>query len=256
MPVPVSYISFQFPGLENVRCVFQTRAAIPGGAFCSAYDGGNISFSTDHHPDHVMGNRRDLLAALQAHGLTAWAELNQVHGDALAFEPEAVACEARPTAEGDGLAASRPGFGLLIKTADCQPILLAHKNGRHVAALHVGWRGNRCNFPGTGVARFCARYDLKPCDLLAVRGPSLGPGRAEFVNFEREWSEEFRPWFDPATRTMDLWGLTRSQLRAAGLPERAIYGLDLCTASNNGQFFSYRREKKSGRQASLIWIAV
>ena len=53
---------------------------------------------------------------------------------------------------------------------------------------------------------------------------------------------------------MDLWGLTRRQLQRAGLPERQIYGLDLCTASNNGQFFSYRREKRSGRQASLIWI--
>ena len=87
-----------------------------------------------------------------------------------------------------------------------------------------------------------------------MRGPSLGPARAEFVNFEREWSDGFRPWFDPATRTMDLWGLTRRQLQRAGLPERQIYGLDLCTASNNGQFFSYRREKRSGRQASLIWI--
>ena len=250
----VSYIPFQFPGLENVRCAFQVRAAIPGGVYRNGYDGGNISFSTEDDPDIVTGNRRDLLAALQPHGLTAWAELNQVHGDVLLFEPEAVACETRPTADGDGMAVSRPGLGLLIKTSDCQPILLAHKSGRYVAALHAGWRGNRCDFPGTGVARFCARYDLKPCDLLAVRGPSLGPGRAEFVNFEREWSDDFRPWFDPATRTMDLWGLTRRQLQQAGLPERQIYGLDLCTASNNGQFFSYRREKRSGRQASLIWI--
>ena len=228
---------------------------MPGGRYRDAYDGGNISFSTDDDPDRVTCNRRGMLAALQACGLAAWAELNQVHGDALVFEPEAVACEARPAAEGDGMVTSRPGLGLLIKTADCQPILLAHKSGRYVAALHAGWRGNRCDFPGTGVARFCARYDLKARDLLAVRGPSLGPGRAEFVNFEREWSDDFRPWFDLDTQTMDLWSLTRYQLRQAGLPERQIYGLDLCTASNTAQFFSYRREKKSGRQASLIWIA-
>ena len=46
----------------------------------------------------------------------------------------------------------------------------------------------------------------------------------------------------------------RFAVSVTGLPERQIYGLDLCTASNNGQFFSYRREKRSGRQASLIWI--
>ena len=131
----VSYIPFQFPGLENVRCAFQVRAAIPGGVYRNGYDGGNISFSTEDDPDIVTGNRRDLLAALQPHGLTAWAELNQVHGDVLLFEPEAVACETRPTADGDGMAVSRPGLGLLIKTADCQPILLAHKSGRYVACL-------------------------------------------------------------------------------------------------------------------------
>lgn len=251
----VKYISFQFPGLDNVACAFQVRAARPDGAWRDAYDGGNISFSTEDDPDRVAGNRRDMLAALRTRGLAAWAELNQVHGDALLFEPESVACDARPVAEGDGMATSRPGLGLLIKTADCQPILLAHRSGRYVAALHAGWRGNRCDFPGTGVARFCARYNLKACDLLAVRGPSLGPERAQFVNFEREWGDAFRPWFDQATQTMDLWALTRHQLRQAGLPERRIFGLDLCTASNADQFFSYRRIKKSGRQASLIWIA-
>lgn len=89
---------------------------------------------------------------------------------------------------------------------------------------------------------------------MAVRGPSLGPEKAEFVNFEQEWSAEFRPWFDPSSRTMDLWGLTRAQLLKAGLSARHIYSLDCCTFSLPEQFFSYRREKKSGRQASLIWM--
>lgn len=248
----VSFIPFAFPGLTNVRCVFQTR---PGGASRGPYGGGNISFSTADEPAHVAANRCSLLQSLRAGGLAAWAELNQVHGDALVFEPEPIDCEAQPTLDGDGLASSSPGLGLLIKTADCQPVLLAHRGGRHIAALHAGWRGNRCNFPGTAVARFCAHYGLRPRDLLAVRGPSLGPEKAEFVNFEQEWSAAFRPWFDPISRTMDLWGLTRAQLLEAGLLPRHIYGLDCCTFSLPGQFFSYRREKKSGRQASLIWMA-
>ena len=52
---------------------------------------------------------------------------------------------------------------------------------------------------------------------------------------------------------MDLWGLTRWQLEQAGLLPRNIYGIDLCTASCNRQFFSYRCVKTSGRQASVIW---
>ncbi|MDR2573057.1 MAG: polyphenol oxidase family protein [Desulfovibrio sp.] len=244
----VSYISFAFPGLENIRCAFQTR---PGGVSSGPFGGGNIAFNTGDDPASVTANRASLRRVL---GLTAVAELEQIHGDRLIFEPEPIPPEAAPSVQGDGLAASRRGIALLVRTADCQPLLLAHKNGGHIAALHVGWRGNRCSFPISGVRWFCQRYGLDPADVLAVRGPSLSPAKAEFINFDREWGPSFRRWFEPESRTMDLWGLTKAQLLEAGLPERQIYSLDLCTAENSELFFSYRTKKTCGRQANLIWI--
>ena len=88
---------------------------------------------------------------------------------------------------------------------------------------------------------------------MAVRGPSLGPARAEFIHFDTEWGADFRPWFQPESRTMDLWGLTRHQLMEAGLLSRHIFGVDICTASNPRLCFSHRHHPASGRQASLIW---
>ena len=120
----VSYIPFEFPGVPQVGCAFQTRG---GGVSLGEYGGGNIAFTVQDNPDHVIANRRSLLEGLRPQGMTDWAELMQVHGDVMAFEPEAVACEVAVTAEGDGMGTSRPGLGLLIKTADCQPILIAHK---------------------------------------------------------------------------------------------------------------------------------
>lgn len=248
----VNFLPFCFPGIPAVRCVFQTRT---GGVSCGGYAGGNISFQVGDDPQHVAANRQSLAGVLRAQGMDCWAELEQVHGDGMVFEPEATDVLAANLAPGDGMATSRPGLALLVKTADCQPILLAHKGGRHVAALHAGWRGNRCNFPGSGVRRFCERYGLDPRDVLAVRGPSLGPGKAEFVNFAWEWGPDWQPWFEETGRTMDLWGLTRCQLEDAGLLPRHIYGLDLCTADNNDLFFSYRCDRRSGRQAALVWIA-
>ncbi|WP_443660822.1 polyphenol oxidase family protein, partial [Desulfovibrio sp.] len=209
--MPVSFIPFVFPGVDNVRCAFQTRWQEAGDG---PYAGGNISLATADDRQSVIGNRRELRAAL---GLRRMAELNQVHGDAMIFEPDAVEPDAVPRCDADGMATAQAGLGLVIKTADCQPILLAHKSGRFVAGIHAGWRGNRCDFPGSGVRRFCEHYGVEPRELLAVRGPSLGPARAEFINFESEWSDEFRPWFDAQSRTMDLWGLTRWQLEQAGL---------------------------------------
>lgn len=53
---------------------------------------------------------------------------------------------------------------------------------------------------------------------------------------------------------MDLWRLTREQLRRAGIPDERIYGIDLCTRSLADDFFSYRADRNCGRQASLIWL--
>ena len=245
----LNYIFFSFPAVPGVRCAFQTRTA---GMGAGAYARGNISLVVGDEAEATATNRAALASDL---GLDGVLELSQVHGDRLLFEADSAALlqpRTAPALEGDGLADSRPGLGLLIKTADCQPLFFAHESGRYIAGLHVGWRGNRINFPASALRLFCDRYGCKPHEVLAVRGPSLGPGAAEFVNFEQEWGADYAPWFDRARRCMDLWRLTRSQLEAAGMAAERIFALDLCTASLP-LFFSYRRDRVTGRQANLVW---
>ena len=133
-------------------------------------------------------------------------------------------------------------------------MLLAHQSGRFVAALHVGWRGNVAGLPGSAVARLCSHYGCAPDELLAVRGPSLGPQAAQFTRFEAEFGPDFVDFYDATAQTVDLWRLTRSQLLRAGLVSGNIFGLDLCTRSNPAEYFSYRAARATGRQMALIWI--
>lgn len=246
--VPVAFETFRFPGVAGVACAFTTRR---GGGSLPPFDGANLSFDVGDDPASVAANRQDLAGRL---GLAEWCELKQVHGDVLHLEPAPTPLSAASTLEGDAQATSRRGLALVIKTADCQPVLLAHQSGRFVAALHAGWRGNVLNLPGSAVARLCAHYGCRPAELFAVRGPSLGPARAEFTNFEAEFGESFRPFFDPATRTVDLWRLTRHQLAEAGLDPARIFGLDRCTQSNPADYFSFRAARVTGRMMSLIWL--
>jgi len=255
-------LPFAFPGIPSVRCLFTTAHA------------NNLSGVAETTVDglHCVVRRKQFLC--RAFGLRQWAELNQVHKDdfvgvplthapvgaaensALKAEDGSMAepPEFAPHASADGQHTAGRRVALVIKTADCQPILLAHRGGGAVAAIHAGWRGNAMNFPGTAVAAFCAEYGFSPQDVLAVRGPSLGPGAAEFVNFDREWPQEFAPWFDRRTQCVNLWELTKYQLQSAGLPSENIFSLDLCTHSLPGLFFSHRR-KHTGRQAAIIWMA-
>lgn len=247
----VGTVAFRFPGLAGVSCLFTTRR---GGQSLPPYDEANLSFDVGDEPAHVSANRRALAESVALRG---FCELKQVHGDVLHLEPAPTPLETFATTasslEGDALATSAPGLALCIKTADCQPVLLAHESGRFVAALHVGWRGNVINLPGSAVARLRARYGCAPRELFAVRGPSLGPTQAQFLRFAEEFGEDFMPFFDRRTETVDLWRLTRSQLEAAGLEPGRIFGIDRCTRSNPEEFFSYRAARTTGRMMALVW---
>lgn len=239
----VAFIPFSFPGMASVGCAFTSRQ---GGASVYPYFASNISYDVGDDPAAVSANRE---AIKQRLGLTELVDCTQVHQDAVVFE----LAEGRPCT-GDGLATRRSRVGLMVKTADCQPILLAHETGRFVAGLHVGWRGNVMNFPGSGVRAVCERYDCDPAELFAVRGPSLGPQRAEFTNFESEFGPAFADYHDPDAGTVNLWRLTCDQLAKEGLRPERIHGIDMCTMSLPEVFFSYRGEKTTGRQAGIIWI--
>lgn len=247
--MPLSYLPFHFPGVPNVACAFTGRAF------------GNVSLdfaAREQAPDAWEKTVQVRESLAPTFGFEAFAEVHQVHGVHTVFEPEAQNPGVPARIDADGMATTRPGLALMVKTADCQPILIAHESGLYVMALHSGWRGNRQDYPRLAVQEFCEQYGVRPGELWAVRGPSLGPAASEFVNFESEWGPDFRRWYDEERRTVDLWRLTRDQLTAAGMCPERILGLDICTFSNEAYFFSYRQFRRNGvpdgRQASLIWI--
>lgn len=248
----IANFPFHFEMVPGVSCAFTTRF---GGLSNEPYDGANLSFEVGDSIDSVIENRESLQQQLD---FEHWGECHQVHGTDIQFNPKPTKAHEKPVLQGDGMATIRKNQALVIKTADCQPVLLAHRSGNIVAALHVGWKGNVANFPFTAVKRICEEYRLQPRDFYAVRGPSLGPLRAEFTNFDTEFGPKFKQFLDRKTNCVNLWALTRYQLLAAGVPDEHIYGIDLCTSTMTDTFYSYRRapapERKTGRQMGLIWM--
>ena len=70
-------------------------------------------------------------------GLAGVVSLKQVHG----VEIEEIRGPGRQVAEADALYTTQTGLALSIQTADCVPLLFAHRTARFVAAAHAGWRG-------------------------------------------------------------------------------------------------------------------
>ena len=183
----------------------------------------------------------------RALGLRRLVWVRQVHGTHIVpVNGE----EALPAAQADGLATDRPGVGLLIKQADCQAVILAAPQRGVIANLHAGWRGNAAGMPGKGVEFLAQRYGVEPNDLYAAVSPSLGACCGEFVN----WRKELPAWFEQfkvGENHFDLEAATRHQLEAAGVRPQRIFISGRCTVCQ-GEFFSYRRDKTTGRFGTVV----
>ncbi|MDD2901943.1 MAG: polyphenol oxidase family protein, partial [Syntrophales bacterium] len=153
--------------------------------------------------------------------------------------------------EVDILVTTVPGLGLLIKQADCQAVMLYDPVHRVAANVHCGWRGQVAGILQEAVTRLGENYGCRPQDLVAALGPSLGPCCAEFRHYREEVPPEFWPYQVKPTY-FDLWTLSRDQLLAAGLQPEKIDIAGICTRCRGDEFFSYRRDRVTGRQGAVI----
>lgn len=247
----MNFLQICLPGLPQIRCAFQIWACEPGSDLLNAageFCGENYSLDIPCDVPATIKRRQEFSKVL---GVASWAEMQQEHGLSLVVDPAPADPEHSSGPVADALATNKANFALCVKSADCQPIMLAHASGA-IAAIHSGWRGNKNNFPIVAVEKFCSHFHIKPEEIWAIRGPSLGPKQAQFIHFDEEWDSDFLPWFDKETQCMDLWSLTRHQLTKAGLPAGQILSLDICTAETPW-LFSFRRAPQCGRVFSAIW---
>jgi YfiH family protein len=241
----------------RVRAHMTTRA---GGVSLGAYAGLNLRPGIGDDPAAVAANRR----ALQARLGVPLHRVDQVHGRAVhrfgsADDPT------EPLAVADASLTRCAGLGCEIQVADCLPVLLADADGRGVAAAHAGWRGLADGVLEATVTALCEATGAVPQRLQAWLGACIGPDRFEvgsdvleaFGSDARAPGPRFRPGVGRAERWLaDLPALARDRLQATGV--RAIGGndggTDWCTVGQPSRYFSFRRDRQTGRMAAVIWL--
>ncbi|MBX9642076.1 MAG: polyphenol oxidase family protein, partial [Mycobacteriaceae bacterium] len=153
----------------------------------------------------------------------------------------------------DGLITSTPGVTLMMRHADCQIALFYDPKNHAAANVHAGWRGSVANIYAETVQQMQQVYGSYPSDLLVCVSPSLGPDEAEFIHYRSELPEEF--WaFQVRPTYFDFWSISEFQLQAAGILPHHIEVARLSTYSNPHDYFSYRRDKKTGRHATCMTL--
>ena len=241
----IEFIEPEWPAPSTVRACCTTRR---GGVSRPPFDRLNLALRVGDDPDAVTVNRARLAARLLLPASPLW--MRQIHGTRVL---EAEAAGADPV--GDACVARSPGPPCAILSADCLPVLLCSRDGGTVAAAHAGWRGLAAGVIENTVAAM--RTPVR--EILAWLGPGVGTAAYEvdaevrdaFVCRHREDTNAFTPR-RPERWTADLASLARARLLRCGIA--AVHGGERCTHSDPERFYSFRRDGKTGRFATLIWI--
>jgi YfiH family protein len=164
--------------------------------------------------------------------------------------------------QADGLITAEPNLYLLLRFADCTPLLFYDPVRGAVGLTHAGWRGTMQNIAGATVAAMVTRLGCQAHNIIAVLGPAIGSCcyevGPEVMTAAAESFADAASLFISRNGKIgqahfDMWEANRRQLAASGV--RQIIRSGICTACRTQEFFSHRAEKgRTGRFGVIIGL--
>lgn len=149
---------------------------------------------------------------------------------------------------------------LILRFADCVPVLLFDPVRRAVGIAHAGWRGTLGLIAQRAAQAMVERLGCQASDMRAAIGPAIGPccyevGDEVVAQTRAVFGGEADRLLQPNTRKyhLDLWAANQAQLAAVGV--RRIETAGVCTACHVADFYSHRAERgRTGRFAAIIGL--
>ncbi|MDQ8040050.1 MAG: peptidoglycan editing factor PgeF [Rickettsiella sp.] len=221
-----------------------------GGFSNHPFDSLNLGLYVGDNVNNVAQNHQLLKDSLGLKQDPLW--LKQVHGTRI------IAANTSFGPVADAIYSCEPHVVCAVQTADCLPLLICSRTRYCVAAIHAGWKGLAAGI----IENSIKTLDCPINDLLVWLGPAIGPQAfvvgeeviAAFIEKDSK-AQKFFKRLDNKHWFANLYSLAKQQLKDLGIGINAIYGGKYCTYTNKEQFFSFRRDRITGRMASLIWIS-
>jgi purine-nucleoside/S-methyl-5'-thioadenosine phosphorylase / adenosine deaminase len=246
----VSVELFQFSNLSEVTGVVHGISTRGGGVSQGRCESLNVSYSVGDTEDNVDENLRRVADAVGSRRENLFSAY-QVHGrDVTLVGPEATG---RPRC--DVLITNSPSRTLMLRYADCTPVLIADARRKAIGVAHAGWRGSAVRAAEAAVSAMVDAFGSNPRDLLAGIGPAIGPCCYAV-------GEDVVAAFDGRSALfhegrLDLWEANRLALVEAGVPPEQIEVAGICTKCEAERFFSHRANQgqPAGRFAAVMRLA-
>jgi YfiH family protein len=235
---------------RGVGAVMTTRR---GGFSAAPFDSMNLRPGIGDDEQSVRCNQRLLAEAVGVRPIY----IDQVHGATVARLRASDVTPDAPLHVADASITSERGIACAVQVADCLPVLFAAPGA--VGAAHAGWRGLAGGVLEATVKALCEAASCQPGSVQAWMGACIGPQRFEVGAdvLQAFGADPARPGlrFRPQSGgkwLADLPALARDRLQGAGVG--AVSGGSWCTVEDAPRFFSFRRDKTTGRMAALVWL--
>lgn len=241
--------SIEYKLLRNyphlVGATFTRHGGVSEGRFGSLNLG---SDSTADKPDAVKMNREQVRKVM---GLSKIVYPHQNHGTDVA-QVTSKNCDKIPQA--DALYTQDKDIGIAVTHADCQAAIFYDTVHEAIAVAHCGWKGSVQNIYARVIDTLKTKIGTQPHNLIVCISPSLGPDHSEFNNYRQELPKEFWEYdiSNVKPHYFDFWAISRMQLTRCGVLDRNIEIAEICTCCNTQDYFSYRSEKETGRNATIV----
>jgi YfiH family protein len=252
-------VYYQFTQWANNDHVIHGIFTRLGGVSKSPWGSLNLGGTVGDDPAAVRENHRRVYAALDldaARACTVW----QVHSADTVVVQRPVP-NRRWLARADGMVTDQPGVPLMMRFADCTPILFFDPVHHAVGIAHAGWRGTVNGAVVSALDTMCAAFGTCPQDVQAGIGPSIGPERyqvgeevVEAVDGHFGQTDGLINRAEDGSAYLDLWAANRLSLERAGVNQIEVAGI--CTASYTDEFYSHRAENgQTGRFGAVVALA-
>lgn len=181
----------------------------------------------------------------------------QVHGDIL-LRIKTPRPEKEPHVKADGLITDQPEVTLLMRFADCVPILLYDPTRNVGGIVHAGWKGTVLQIAKKAVAFLQEQFGCTPSALIAGIGPSIGPDDYEVGEevveavYHSFGKDAFSLMVQKNSSTFfDLWAANKKALQNAGVEQIETAGIS--TYQHTEDWFSHRKEHgQTGRFGAIF----
>jgi hypothetical protein len=244
------WYTFEQPGPAFQHALVTRQGGVSEGVFSSL----NLGHTVGDNPEAVTENHRRLYQTLALNPAQVISP-HQVHGDRVVQVGRQAGGTVIPGT--DALITAEPGVVLLLRFADCVPVLFFDPRMRAVGLAHAGWRGAAAGVVPATVKAMEASFGSRREELWAGVGPGIAPEDYEVGEEVVVAVARTLPTGAPVIRQqggrwhLDLPGAVAAQLREAGVGR--IEASHLHTSQNLDEWYSHRREEgRTGRFGALV----